>query len=287
MNTIVDRERPGLEKNRKPSILIRALILALTCCLAAPLFGLAASPDETEDFSSENEEVDSAISPYLRDSSLVRSLIGNLGNHRRPKDPPPPQLPKKFRWTGRYVVSDLVDPRTGKMGIEVPFVWYAQDGNVQMIAGGPNDPIFFTNFIYKDHLYTATFRWPGLWWWQRSPFVDVKPLFKLSLADFNAFLKSSRYAGPEILQQKSLRYVHHFRTSLVVPPLPSGSYLRFPVLIADFYSDQKDPNKLWQVLHFGFQNLFDPELDEWIIIDKMETRGGQLILPPRTIDPPP
>jgi len=72
-----------------------------------------------------------------------------------------------------------------------------------------------------------------------------------------------------------------------VPPLPSGSYLRFPVLIADFYSDQKDPNKLWQILHFGYQNLFDPELDEWIIIDKMERRGGELILPPRTIDPPP
>lgn len=228
-----------------------------------------------------------ALTEYFPDSSALQNWIASLRSKRRPGDPAPPRLPEKFRWTGRYVVSDLVDHRTGKLGIEVPFVWFAQDGNMQMIAGKPGDPIFFTNFIYKDHLYTATFAWPKLEWWKRSPFVPTPPLFKLSQEDLNTFLASSRYAGPEILQHKRSRHVHHFRATVVVPPLPSGSHLRFPILIADFYVDQKDSTKFWQVLHFGYQNLFDPELDEWIFIDKMENGGGELILPPWTIEPKP
>jgi len=166
MSMIMETGRQSLEAKSRPAwASVPVSILAFACWLIASLCGWAAGPDLTEEAPTlDTDALGAALSPYLSDSSLMRTLIGNLGDHRRPHDPPPPQLPEKFRWTGRYVVSDLVDPRTGKMGIEVPFVFYAQDGNVQMIAGGPGEPIFFTNFIYKDHLYTATFQWPGLWW---------------------------------------------------------------------------------------------------------------------------
>jgi hypothetical protein len=51
----------------------------------------------------------------------------------------PPQLPRDFQWEGRWIVSDL--------GVDVPFTWQGKDGNVQMIAGGEEDEIYFTNLI--------------------------------------------------------------------------------------------------------------------------------------------
>ena len=40
-------------------------------------------------------------------------------------DPSPPRLPRDFTWTGRYEVPDL--------GVELPFSWHGNAGNLQMI----------------------------------------------------------------------------------------------------------------------------------------------------------
>ncbi len=47
----------------------------------------------------------------------------------------------------------------------------------------------------------------------------------------------------------------------------------------DIYVDREAPSKFWQVLQFGLQNLYDPEQDEWIRIDKMEAAAGAVELP--------
>ena len=61
-------------------------------------------------------------------------------------DPPPPKIPRDFRWTGRYLVPDL--------DADVPFTWHGKDGNFQMIAGDEDSPIHFTNLVYDGNLYT-------------------------------------------------------------------------------------------------------------------------------------
>src|SRR5437870_1956672 len=61
-----------------------------------------------------------------------------------PSVPPPPQLPLNFCWCGRYIVPDL--------GIEVPFWWVGNNGNMQMIAGSFEYPIYFTNVIFNNQL---------------------------------------------------------------------------------------------------------------------------------------
>ncbi|MGH3491375.1 MAG: hypothetical protein ACRDP8_26075 [Actinopolymorphaceae bacterium] len=50
---------------------------------------------------------------------------------------------------GRSIVRDL--------GIDVPFTWQGRDGDSQMVAGGPDHPIWFTNLIYHNTLYTLTY----------------------------------------------------------------------------------------------------------------------------------
>src|SRR6266540_3456504 len=68
-----------------------------------------------------------------------------LGSHV----PRPPHLPRDFRGQGRWIVRDL--------GINVPFSWRGRNGNSRMIAGGPQYPIWFTNLIYHNTLYTLTY----------------------------------------------------------------------------------------------------------------------------------
>lgn len=191
-----------------------------------------------------------------------------------------PKLPRNFRSTGRYIVRDLIDPETGKMGVDVPFIWNGNDGNVQMIAGCENHPIYFTNLIYNDHLYTYTYKWPGLQPEFLPPLEPCHPLLKLSLDDFNNFLANSEFVGEQILEGKRRRYVNHFRISVALPPLPPGFYLRLPVLSADIYVDRRDRTVFWKVLHFGLQNIYAPNLDEWIVLDHFEHCSGEVILPP-------
>ena len=42
--------------------------------------------------------------------------------------------------------------------MNVPFTWQGSGGNSQMTAGGENDPIYFTNLIFGNSLYTITYK---------------------------------------------------------------------------------------------------------------------------------
>ena len=194
--------------------------------------------------------------------------------------PCPPELPRNFRWSGRYIVPNLVDPRTGDIGINVPFTWHGNNGDVQMIAGSEEDPIYFTNLIYNDHLYTYTYKWPNLQPELLPPLEPCSALRKLSLQEFNNFLATSYFVGPEILQGHKDRFVNHFRVSIVEPLFPPGFYPRLPVALGDIYVDQNDSCKFLKVLHFGLQNIYAPGLDEWIVINKFQDCPGEIMLPP-------
>lgn len=195
-------------------------------------------------------------------------------------DPPPPQLPRNFSWTGRYIVPDLIDPATGQLGVNVPFTWQGVDGNVQMIAGSEDHAIYFTNFIYNDYLFTYTYKWPGLQPEFLPPLEPCKPLFKFTLQDLNAFFSTANFVGAETLEERKTRFVNHFRISVALPQFPPGFYPRLPILSADIYVDRNDPRKLWKVLHYGLQNIYTPNLDEWIVINKHTDCPGEIKLPP-------
>jgi hypothetical protein len=186
--------------------------------------------------------------------------------------PLPPRLPRNFRWCGRYVVPDL--------NITTPFTWNGNNGDTQMIAGNIDYPIWFTNFIIRNCIYTYTFKWPGL----NPENFTCEPLpFSFSIDDLNALFARSHFVGPEILEDNG-RYikVNHFRLSIVLQlsnPGP-GAYPRLPITSADIYVDRDDSTRIVKILHFGLQNLYDPNLDEWIIIDHHEDCPGEIIIPP-------
>lgn len=186
--------------------------------------------------------------------------------------PPPPRLKRNFSWEGRYLVPDLK--------VNVPFTWNANNGNIQMTAGGFEYPIYFTNLIYNGYLYTYTYKWPDL-----LPPHNCDRLFSFTIDDLNAFFATSRYVGPEILEGTLCQRVHHFRAVVVVPPLPPGRHFRIAVAEADIYVSRVDSSKFVKVLHFGYQNLFDPSLDEWIVINKFSSQPGQVSLPAKCKPP--
>jgi hypothetical protein len=185
--------------------------------------------------------------------------------------PAPPRIPADFRWSGRYVVPDL--------GVEVPFTWEGRDGNFQMAAGGAGDPIWFTNLVYDGTLYTLTYTWPGI---PRNPCSNVGPF---TLDQLNDGLAKAHFVGPEILQGEQDQPVNHFRASVAVElpagvvPAPPGIPIRIPIVSGDFYVDRSDPTALRQLLHFGFQNLYAADLDEWIIVDHATDEAGVVTLP--------
>lgn len=204
-------------------------------------------------------------------TALVPSADAAADAQPLPAEPPPPRLPRNFRGKGKYIVRDL--------GITVPFSWQGRNGDSQMIAGGPQYPIWFTNLIFHDTLYTLTYKWPGLNEHQCSRIPGF------SLAQLNAGLKNSRFVGREILQRTPQRHVNHWRVGVVLPKAPPGNHLRFPLALGDIYVDQSDPGTFWQVLQFGLQNLFDPELDEWLVMNTFEHRPGTVNLPRRCESP--
>ena len=182
-----------------------------------------------------------------------------------------PRFPRDFQWEGRYIVSDLVPP------VDVPFTWQGDDGDGQMTAGSEQDPIHFTNLILNDELYTKTYKWPR----KVPPLSDACVcLGRFTLETLNACLGSSRYVGTEILQDERPRRVHHFRIAVVlrVKPLLLPPFT-IPFMEGDFYVDEKDSSKFWKVLHFGYQNLLDPALDEWIVLQKFKDTAG-MVAPP-------
>jgi hypothetical protein len=184
--------------------------------------------------------------------------------------PPPPQLPRDFQWEGRWIVRDL--------GIDVPLTWQGRDGNTQMIAGGAEDAIHFTNLIFDDHLYTLTYKWPNTV--PPLPSNDCVCLGRLTVDDLNLCLSSSRYVGAEILQEREPRHVNHFRVSVVLgDPETTPVFVRAPIMEGDFYVDEKNASRFRKVLHFGFQNVLDPALDEWAVMDTLAEEAGQIALP--------
>jgi hypothetical protein len=191
------------------------------------------------------------------------------------REPRPPQLPADFQGAGRYIVRDL--------GIDVPFSWQGRDGNSQMTAGGPEHPIWFTNLIYENTLYTLTYKWPNIPLYPPRPCSKVPGFFNRQI--FNDKLKTARFVGPETLQGEKDRHVDHWRVGVVGGSTVPGEQFRFPIALGDIYVDHRDPSQWWQVLQFGFQNLFDPELDEWFTMTTFEHRSGVVTLPDRC--PPP
>ncbi|WP_042425622.1 hypothetical protein [Streptacidiphilus anmyonensis] len=190
-----------------------------------------------------------------------------------PRTPPPPRLPRDFRGKGVWIVRDL--------GVTVPFTWEGRDGDSQMVAGGPQYPIWFTNLIFHGRLYTLTYKWPGL---TEHPCSQI-PGFDLDT--LNQALSGARFVGREVLQGSPNRYVNHWRVGVVVPKLPPGKFLRLPLALGDVYVDQGNRGTFWQVLQFGVQNLYDPELDEWLVMHTFEHRPGTVTLPRRCAIPAP
>lgn len=187
-------------------------------------------------------------------------------------DPTPPALPADFTWVGRYVVPDL--------DVEVPFTWHGDGGDFQMVAGGEGEEIHFTNLIHDGHLYTLTYTWPGV---PRSPCSYVGPF---TVEELNEGLHEAAYVGRETLHDDPDREVHHYRSTSVlelpaelIPELEGAPTLRLPLMAGDVYVDADDHTVFRKVLHFGLQNLYDPNLDEWIEIDRAEAVPGEVSLP--------
>jgi hypothetical protein len=151
-----------------------------------------------------------------------------------------------------------------------------------MIAGGPRYRIWFTNLIYRNTLYTLTYKWPNI---PLNPFRRCDRVGVFSRQMFNSMLKTARFVGPEILQGKKDRHVDHWRAGVVLGSTRPGREPRLPLALGDIYVDQRDPSQWWQVLQFGIQNLFDPQLDEWFRMTTFSHRPGQVTLPRRC--PPP
>lgn len=191
--------------------------------------------------------------------------------------PAPPQLPADFRATGRYLVRDL--------GVDVPFTWQGRDGDSQMIAGGPEYPIWFTNLIYQGNLYTLTYKWPNIP--PEPPRRCDRIPGAVNRELLNEALATARFVGPEVLQGAPDRHVDHWRLGAVGGHTEPGEFFRFPIALGDVYVDQADPSRWWQVLQFGFQNLFDPELDEWFTLAAFTHQPGQVTLPARCPPPAP
>lgn len=215
------------------------------------------------------------ITPGLANTPrLSRTALASVTVAAGPTTPSPPRLPANFQGQGRYIVSDL--------GVNVPFTWQGSRGNSQMIAGGPRYRIWFTNLIYRNTLYTVTYKWPNI---PLNPRRRCDKVGAFSRQDLNNGLKTARFVGAEILQGTTDRRVYHWRIGLVAGSARPGKEPRFPLALAGIYVDQKDPSQWWQVLQFGLQNLYDPQLDEWFTMTTFNHRPGTVTLP-GTCPPP-
>lgn len=237
-----------------------ALLQRLLCIAVLALVGAACSGGET------TESGQAAPDPTAPVDGLADALAdGPIG-----ADPTPPELPDDFTWSGRYLVPDL--------DVDVPFTWHGADGDFQMIAGGAGEPIHFTNLIVDGELYTLTYIWPDV---ARTVCSHVGAF---TIADFNEGLADASYAGREIHDDG--RVLDHFRSVSVlelpegvVPELDDVTTLRLPMMAADVYVEADDHRVFAKVLHFGLQNLYDPNLDEWIVIETAEPTPGSVELP--------
>ncbi len=208
--------------------------------------------------------------PY-RDRGAARLDRARSPARARPA-PRPPRIPRSFTAKGRYLVPDL--------SIDVPFKYHGSDGNSKMVAGGPAHPIWFVNLIYGEpgeakRLYTVTHRWPGVV--QAVPCGPIPGDF--SRRTLNAWLARSSFVGREVLRGERRRRVNHWRVTGVLPALPPGNLVRVPLALADIYVDTGNRATIRKVLHFGVQNLYDPELDEWFELHRFSHRPTKVTLP--------
>jgi hypothetical protein len=224
--------------------------------------------------SDENSKGDVMILKNMLSIFLVLIVVGLLvsceSSSKANGSPPKPQFPENFKWEGRWIVDDL--------DVDVSFSWHGSNGDLQMIAGGEDEKIHFTNLIYNDHLYTFTLKWPGV----VPPTADDNCvcLGKLPLEVLNGCLAYSRYVGAEILLEEEERYVEHFRISVVLGDSESKpDAFRLPIMEGDFYVDQEDSTRMWKVLHYGLQNALDPALDEWAVMESIEDTPGEINFP--------
>jgi hypothetical protein len=191
--------------------------------------------------------------------------------------PNPPQLAPNFSWEGQYLIPDL--------HIAVPFRWFSRDGNTQMIAGDSSQPVYFTNFIYKGNFFTYTYKFPGLQPPFLPPLEPCQPI-PFTLEQLNGFLaQRARFVGVEILKETGLSRrrsfrVNHFRVAVALPESPPGVYVRIPITCVDIYVDCTDSTVFRKVLQFGFQNLYDPELNEYFVISKTCSHIPEFNFPP-------
>lgn len=189
--------------------------------------------------------------------------------------PTRPLIPDNFKWTGYYVVPDL--------DVNVPFTWDGRDGNMQMTAGGENETIHFTNLIVDGQLYTLTYKWPKI------PRMKCSHVGAFTVKELNEGFKKAAFVGRETLHDRGGGEVDHFRSVGVLDlPKPVMEALgqdtgeipvRLPLMAGDIYTDAGKPDQLRQLLHFGVQNLYDPNLDEWIVIEEHSGKAGKVELP--------
>jgi hypothetical protein len=209
---------------------------------------------------------------------LIQSAPTDRADLTAPRSAPrPPRLPRDFRGRGRFIVRDL--------GVNVPFRWRGNDGNSVMVAGSDDDPIFFKNLIFDDTLYTITYKWPNL---TEVACVAI-PGFSLNQLN-SALSETARFVGREILQGNPRRHVDHWRIGAVLPDIPEPGppppgVIRLPIALGDIYVSQSRRSRWWQVLQFGVQNQFDPELDEWFTMDTWSGQAGNVKLPEECQDP--
>ena len=62
------------------------------------------------------------------------------------------------------------------------------------------------------------------------------------------------------------------------------SWCRIAIASADFFVDQQDSRVFRNVQHFGYQNLLDPVLDEWIQMNTFKLKPGK-VNPPKDCHP--
>ncbi len=201
--------------------------------------------------------------------------VSSLADPKAASGPERPRIPDNFTWTGRYIVPDI--------DADVPFTWHGNGGDMQMTAGGPREKIHFTNLIVDGELYTLTYKWPGI------PDLPCSHVGQFTLDELNEGFAGASFAGRETLHDRGGAEVNHFR-SVGVVELPKQLArqlgdsdnevpIRLPLMAGDIYTDTDNPEHVRQLLHFGLQNLYDPNLDEWIVIDRHSTAPGKVERP--------
>ena len=191
----------------------------------------------------------------------------------RPQDPAPPRLPANFRARGRWVVRSL--------GITVPFTWRSENGNSRMVAGGKHYPIWFVNLIYHNRLYTLTYKWPGV---DDHRCVLFPGYFTRQHAQRGpARIAVRRPRGPAGQTRTAASTTGGSASSSPScrRATTSGSRSRSPTSTSGRATGRAGGS----CSSSAFQNLFDPELDEWGMLDRFRLEPAPVSLPNRC--PPP